>query len=762
MSEQGQTAHAVEGKRHVSAQEQQERKQRVLTQGTPAIVRSIAEAVVIKDENIFFLTEPDGRVPLDDDHGFGLYYHDCRFLNGYELKLAGTTPQALVSTAERGFMAVFQLANLDIRMADGTLIRKEEIGVKWERVIDARGLALHEVITFQNFSQQRIEFPVSLTFQSAFEDVYAVRELLAEQLGTLRSPSWNDGRLSFVYEGKDGRYRSLTVRLAPQVDETDGTTAHVHLALGPRASRRIQVSLVIAVSTHEHEVQPSVQSQPDLKQVETSLQRSSEQWLGAHTEVHTDSLLLNKMLERSLRDLRVLQSTIEGQEFFAAGVPWFVTLFGRDSLITALQTLAYNPAIAEQTLRLLASYQSQHMDEWRDAQPGKILHELRVGEMANLGEIPHTPYYGTIDATPLFLILIGRHAAWTGQLTLFDELRGHIDAALEWIAKYGDLNGDGYVEYASTSGKGLINQGWKDSGDAIIDTDGRLATPPIALVEVQGYVYLAKLTLADLYERAGEPDRAGRLRQEAQDLRGRFNRDFWLEAKGFYALALQADRQPVAVLSSNPGHALWAGIADPDKAQRTVERLMDDDMFNGWGIRTLSAQERGYNPLGYHLGTVWPHDNAIIAAGFRRYGFDAAARRIFTAITEAAMYFAHYQLPELFAGFGRQEYGVPVRYPVACHPQAWAAGSVPYFVEVVLGLTPEASERRLHVIRPILPDFIDRLEMHRLRVGSGRADLSFERISDGVAVKILKIEGPLDVIIEPDASRAAASKVGGI
>jgi glycogen debranching enzyme len=762
MSKHAQTAHPVEGKRHISAQEQQERKQRVLTQGTPAIVRSIADAVVIKDENIYFLAEPDGQVPLGDDHGLGLYYHDCRFLNGYELKLASTTPQALVSTAERGFMAVFQLTNPDIRMADDTLIRKEEIGVKWERIIDADNLALHEVITFQNFRQQRIEFPASLTFQSAFEDVYAVRELLPEQFGTLRRPAWSGGMLRFVYEGQDGLYRCLTVHFAPQVDETDGTTAHFHLELGPRASQQIRISLVIAVSTHEHEIQPGVQSLPDLKRVMTLMEHSSKQWLDAHTEVHTDSLLLNRMLERSLRDLRVLRSSIAGQEFFAAGVPWFATLFGRDSLITALQTLAYNPDMAEQTLRLLASYQSQHLDEWRDAQPGKILHELRVGEMARLGEIPHTPYYGTIDATPLFLILIGRHAAWTGQPTLFEELRGHIDAALAWISKYGDLNGDGYVEYASTSGKGLINQGWKDSGDAIIDADGCLATPPIALVEVQGYVYLAKLTLADLYERAGEPDRAGRLRQEAEDLRGRFNRDFWLEEKGFYALALQADRQPVAVLSSNPGHALWAGIADPDKAQRTVERLMGDDMFNGWGIRTLSQQERGYNPLGYHLGTVWPHDNAIVAAGFRRYGFDAAACRVFTAITEAAMSFAHYQLPELFAGFGRQEYGVPVRYPVACHPQAWAAGAVPYFVEVLLGLTPEAYERRLRIIRPVLPDFIDRLEVHRLRVGSGRADLSFERSADGVAVKVLQVEGPLDVVIEPEVSKVAVSEAGRV
>jgi glycogen debranching enzyme len=480
--------------------------------------------------------------------------------------------------------------------------------------------------------------------------------------------------------------------------------------------------------------------------------RSIAQWVGEHTRIHTDSLLLNRLLERSFDDLRVLHSTIRGEEFFAAGVPWFSTLFGRDSLITALQALAYNPHMAEQTLRLLASYQSQQVDEWRDAQPGKILHELRVGEMARLGEIPHTPYYGTIDATPLFLILLGRHAAWTGELTLFNELRSHIDAALAWITAYGDLNGDGYVEYASTSGKGLVNQGWKDSGDAIVNADGSLATPPIALVEVQGYVYGAKCALADLYERAGEPEQAGRLRQEAEDLRGRFNRDFWLEDQGFYALALQADRRPVAVLSSNPGHALWAGIADAEKAQRTVERLMRDDMFNGWGIRTLSEHERGYNPLGYHLGTVWPHDNAIIAAGFRRYGFDGAMRRVFTAVVEAAMSFTHYRLPELFAGFRREEYGVPVRYPVACHPQAWAAGTVPYLMEALLGLVPEAFDRRLRVIRPMLPDFIDRVEVYGLRVGSARTDLQFERAPGGTAVNVLKVEGALDVIVEPEAS----------
>ncbi len=389
------------------------------------------------------------------------------------------------------------------------------------------------------------------------------------------------------------------------------------------------------------------------------------------------------------------------------------------------------------------------MNDWRDEEPGKILHELRVGELAKLNEIPHTPYYGTVDATPLFLILIGRHATWTGDLSLFKELRDNVERALTWIDQYGDADGDGYVEYKSDSGRNLVNQGWKDSGDAIVNEDGSLARPPIALVEVQGYVYLAKTLIADLYQRAGETDRAQQLHRQADELRTRFNRDFWLEDKGCYALALQAKQERVTVIASNPGHALWTGIADADKARRTVQRLMADDMFSGWGIRTLSSQEQRYNPISYHLGTVWPHDNALIAAGFRRYGHDQAARRVFTGLIEAALKFKHYRLPELFAGFSNTEYSVPVYYPVACHPQAWAAGSAPHMLETFLGLTPEGFDHRLRIARPLLPDYVDRVEVRDLKVGAATVSLRFERTSDdATAVNVLEKQGELDVIVE--------------
>jgi glycogen debranching enzyme len=484
-----------------------------------------------------------------------------------------------------------------------------------------------------------------------------------------------------------------------------------------------------------------------LADVEAALERASESSAANSTRISTDSLMLNKVLNRSMLDLRILKSHNRKVEYFAAGIPWFAALFGRDSIITALQTLAYNPKIAEQTIRLLASYQGQKLDAWREEEPGKILHELRLGEMARNGEIPHTPYYGSIDSTPLFLVLVGEHARWTGDLSLFSQLRDNVEMALRWISDYGDFNRDGYVEYLGRSEKGLSNQGWKDSGDSIVNSDGSMATPPIALVEVQGYVYQAKMLMADLYNRAGEQQRAEQLITEADELKKRFNKDYWLE-DGFYALAIHQGGRLANVLSSNAGHALWSGIAEPEKARQTAEHLMREYMFNGWGIRTLSGRELSFNPLGYHLGTVWPHDNSMIAAGMRRYGLDDLVLRVFGGIFEAAMSFDQNRLPELFGGFQRKDYGVPVVYPVTCQPQAWAAGSMPYFMTALLGLEPEAFDQRLRVVHPILPDFVRQVDIEGLRVGQSRIDLRFERSSERIKVEVLNLDGKLDLFVE--------------
>jgi len=713
-----------------------------------AVTRSIAHAVVIKDEDMFFLCQSDGTVPLESNHGFGLYYQDCRYLNGYDIAIGGKKPEHLVWTAESGVKAVLALSNPDIKTLDGRHLDKHHVEIKWERMIDGLRLGLFDEVTFNSLTFQEISFAFSLTFLASFEDVFAVRGWAQERRGTIYPPLWKDGNLILAYEGADRVDRLLTIEFSPRPVAVDGATARFEIHLQPKERRQLSVSLLVVQTTNHHLAAPAILSENEIKRAERSALVRRDEWFKDSTEINTDSLTVNRVLLRSLGDLRMLKSHLGRKEYFAAGVPWFVALFGRDSIITALQTLAYDPGIAEQTLRLLASYQGRAINQWRDEEPGKILHELRVGEMARLNEIPHTPYYGTIDATPLFLILLGRHAAWTGRLDLFNELKENVQLALAWIDQYGDLDGDGYVEYEVRSEKGLVNQGWKDSGEAIMNRDGRLATPPIALVEVQAYVYQAKQLMADLFARAGEAESALRLRDEADALRARFNLDFWLD-EGFYALALQGDdHRPAAVLSSNAGHALWAGIADPEKARRTAERLLRHDMFNGWGIRTLSESEFYYNPLGYHLGTVWPHDNSLIAAGFRRYGFDTAAMQVFIGLLDAAVYFEGSRLPELFAGFPRDDYSVPVNYPVACQPQAWAAGTVPYLLKVMLGLTPEAFDRRLRIIRPLLPEFVNHVEVKRLRVGAARIDLWFERTAAGVAVNVLSVDGELQVIVD--------------
>lgn len=753
------SAEAEQKERPLTDTEERERKQRILTHGTPSITSSIADAMVIKDENIFFLTCPDGGVPLSDGHGFGLYYHDCRYLRGYELSVSDASATVLASTAARGDTAIFQLANPDIRMNDGCLIPKESIGIKWTRTLDGSVPELHDVLTFENFGLSDAAFPISLGFAAHFEDVFAVRGLFAEKLGDVRDPEWRDGALRLAYDGRDGRERSATISFSPEPvpGSGRGTSAHFEVRVRSRESATISVVIRLADVPKDGEQQsPGALGKPASEQLRRNHQHrrpsaDAGEENARGTTVKSDSLLLNTIVDRSLGDLRMLRSSIDEQDFFAAGVPWFATLFGRDSIVTALQTLAYEPGIARHTARLLAHYQGDRVDNWRDEQPGKILHSLRVGEMARLGEIPHTPYYGSVDATPLFLILIGRYSAWTGDLTLFEELREQIELALHWMSTDADPNGDGYIEYASTSERGLINQGWKDSGDAIVDSDGHLADPPIALVEVQGYAYQARTLMAGLYERSGDAARAAQLRSEAATLRENFNRDFWMEQQNFYALALEAGEAQLGVISSNPGHALWSGIADDDKARAVAERLMQPDMYNGWGIRTLSQRERRYNPVGYHLGTVWPHDNSMIAVGLRRYGFDTEAHRILSGLVQAAMHFNGYRLPELFAGFAREEYDYPVRYPVACHPQAWAAGSIPYLIEALLGLSPDAFDKRLRIVRPILPDFVSHMELRDLAVGAARVSLRFERTPENTtAVTVLDTEGELDIVVEPE------------
>ncbi|HKT08061.1 MAG TPA: glycogen debranching N-terminal domain-containing protein [Gemmatimonadaceae bacterium] len=726
-----------------------DRKQRILTHGTPSVTSGIADAIVTKAENIFFLTDPSGCVPVAPGHGLGLYYHDCRYLRGYEVLLGKEQPTILAATTDDiGRSAVLELANPDLRLGRGRLIARETVGIRWTRTLHGDTPGLDDVLELRNLGLEPIVLPLTLEFDARFEDLFAVRGLFQQTLGIRRAPRWSGRSLTLSYDGHDRCRRTLAITFSRAPESRGRQTARFAIRLAPRRAVTLGVRLRIDERAASHaagrvsvRTYSTHQAAPHRALAQTP-----------RTSIASDHALLDAVLARSFADLRLLRSSISGDEYYAAGVPWFATLFGRDAAITAIQMLAYEPRIAEQTARLLAAYQARDTNQWRDEQPGKILHSIRVGEMARLGLIPHTPYYGSVDATPLFLILMARHAMWTGDLSLFRELREHVDLALTWMTDGADSNGDGYIDYVSTSEHGLINQGWKDSGDAIVTASGKLASPPIALAEVQGYAFLARILIADVYERAGDPTRAMTLRAEAEALRGRFERDFWLANLDCYALALERDARPLAVVTSNAGQVLWSHIARPARARRVAKCMMSPDMFSGWGIRTLSTRARRFNPVGYHLGTVWPHDNALIATGFRHYGLDAAARRVFDSLLRTAAFFGSYRLPEVFAGFSTSEFRTPVRYPVACHPQAWAAGAVPYLLGALLGLEPDGFAGHLRVVRPTLPDGVNRLDVRNLPVGKSRISIRFTRTKKHrVAVDLLSATGTVELVVEERA-----------
>jgi glycogen debranching enzyme len=719
---------------------------------------NIANAVVIKDADVFVLCQNDAGLPLNDDQGFGLYYHDCRFLKGYEVSIGKSRLNALASSAAPGYQAEFELTNRDVGSSPEIRIKKQSVGFNWQRIVQGSKLSVHDVIKCTNYTVEPVEFVLTFMFEAGFEDIFEIRGADPSKIGKKRTPKWHRDTLVFSYDGADGLRRTVAISISShsiKVRRRNG--ADVSVRLEARQSKDIKVSIRIDEASKNESTPPPSAPSLDAKTLSKSLQQNSDDWLHDHCHLQSSSNTLNHLFERSIRDLGALRTILHGEEYFSAGLPWYGTLFGRDSILSSLQTLAFRPAIALQTLRLMAKYQGKEVNDWRDEQPGKIMHELRVGEMAHLNEIPQTPYYGSVDSTPLFLILVAQHANWTGDLSLFRELKPSVEHALDWITRYGDETGDGYLQYSSKSDKGLGNQGWKDSGDSIVNSDGTLAEPPIALVEVQGYVYLAKVSLAEIYERDGDRSAARRLRAEARELQARFERDFWLADKNIYALALQCGKRPAEVVSSNAGQALWSGIARVDRARPAVKQLMSESMFSGWGVRTLSAHELRFNPVGYHLGTVWPHDNSIILAGMRNYGCDGEACAIFSGILQAAKHFEHFRLPEVFAGFSRKESAIPVRYPIACHPQAWAAGSVPFMIESLLGLVPKAFENRLQIVRPALPDFINQLELKRLRVGKSSVDLKFERKADGtVHTRVVQLQGRLEVEVSEGQNLAAA------
>jgi glycogen debranching enzyme len=720
------------------------RRRKVTGRRDAFFVRSIADAVVLKDRDLFMVTDRSGNAPDAPGHGFGLYLHDCRFLSTLQLTVAGVTLDARATDDSRGNVALLELGNdVDIGLSGGEVLARQKLLVRVERTLDGALRSSFDDLWFRNRAPEPLKAPVRLAFSSAFEDIFEVRGLIHIRSGRQHAPMLAKDRVRLTYEGRDGFVRSTWLQFQPPPARMDEAGAEWDLNLAAGGIFQLLVCTTAVESREVPDRPPPGVVPKGPRRALRDRPPPPNPWLEDQVGVTTGSPIFERIVERSFADLRMLISTNGREEYFAAGVPWFVALFGRDSLIAALEVLPYDPSIAEDTLRLLAARQGTVTEPYREEEPGRILHELRLGEYAHMGLIPHTPYYGSIDATPLWLCLLGHHATWTGSLDLFRELRPHVLAALEWIE--GALDADGLLGYDGGGHGKLVNQGWKDSGDGIVNADGALARPPVRLVEVQGYVYEAYRQMASLFSRTGDAARARRLRSAASALRRTFDAQFWLADRGFLALGLQAHGDPLGVLSSNAGQALWSGIVTEARARATGRAVTGPSMFNGWGIRTLADDESRYDPLSYHLGSVWPHDNALIVAGLRRYGLDAEAERVFTGLFEAAVDFPGHRLPELFAGFSRGEFETPVPYPVACHPQAWAAGAIPALLATMLGLEPHGFDRRLVVRRPRLPSWLPSVVLRGLRVGPGRADLRFYRNARGATQLEVLRKADLDV-----------------
>ncbi|MCA1723611.1 MAG: amylo-alpha-1,6-glucosidase, partial [Thermomicrobia bacterium] len=638
-------------------------------------IADIGASLTLKQGSLFMLTDDAGDIPPQtppqQDHGLGLYFHDMRYLDAVSLRINGARFTPLLATADHGHTGIFELTNPDLDNGDGTMIPKETLGLRWKKTLSDR---VHDELTLQNFGHATAEVVLTLEYDAHFDDMFTVRGAAAGKRGMLHPPRTDDDSLVFRYDGADGHRRTTTLTFDPQPTTRDGRCLTWRRRLAPGDTRNFTIAIAVADIARKEQGNLERHPETDTTETDAAHAHADAGSLSGKVHIETSNALFDRVLRRSFLDLAMLATRQKGDRFFAAGVPWYVALFGRDSLITALEVLAYEPAIARNTLDLLAQYQGTKQDDYRDEAPGKILHELRVGEKANLNEVPSTPYYGTVDATPLFLILLGEYVRWTGDLDYFKKMERHVARAVAWMEEYGDSDGDGFLDYASGSATGLTNQGWKDSGNSIVNADGSIVTPPVALAEVQGYAYKARRSLAALYRRCGDSDRADRHDRAAETLRERFNKAFWVPKLNNYAQALQKKGQPAVVDASNQGQALWGGIVDDDRAPCVRDTLMDPDkLFAGWGIRTLSHAAAAYNPFDYQVGAIWPHDNALIVAGLRRYGFDGEALQVFTGIYEAATRFDLYRLPELFAGFGQDQYRVPVQYPVACSPQAWAA-----------------------------------------------------------------------------------------
>jgi glycogen debranching enzyme len=694
---------------------------------------------VLKDGETFAVFDPHGDIQAGGLGQEGLYHEGTRFLSRLLFKLGNARPFLLNSTVkEDNSLFVVNLTNPDVYQRGQLMLPRGTLHITRTKLL--RQSTCCETLKFINYGLSSVDVRFSTEFDADFADLFEVRGMTRERRGVRSVGKIEADQLWYTYEGLDGVVRRTLIEFASAPSELLASGATFIERLGPKEEREFFL-------IYRCEVNASASLGLSYGRPHTGVGAVPKTFQAQNCQIRTSNERFNEWLVRSSSDLHMMFTATPFGVYPYAGVPWFSTPFGRDGIITALEYLWVNPEIARGVLGYLAALQAKQRDSTRDAEPGKILHEMRKGEMAALREIPFDLYYGSVDATPLFVMLAGAYFDCTHDLGFIRSIWPQIDFALRWIDNYGDRDGDGFVEYERLSSVGLIHQGWKDSWDSVFHSDGTLAKGSIALCEVQGYAYAAKLAGAAIASALGQTKKARVLLTQAEVLKETFQKAFWCEEISTYALALDGEKQQCKVSASNAGHCLFAGVAEMEHAARIANTLMQEHSFSGWGVRTLAVPEARFNPMSYHNGSIWPHDNALIAAGLARYGFKDHASRILSGLFAASL-FVEYRLPELFCGFYRRDGEGPVPYPVACSPQSWSAASVFLLLQAILGMKIDAVASRLSFVRPVLPEFLDEIQIKNLKVGNGAVDLLIHRRSRYATVEIERHEGPVEVFTE--------------